>query len=363
MLPYFTTHFGNPSGTDTLAGRRAAEAVSNARAEVAKLLGAEPIEIVFTSGATEANNLAILGTIQALKERTDRRQIVTTPIEHKAVLEACKAATNQGFEVALLPVNSVGRVDINRAREVISQETLLVSVQIANNEIGTTQASNELASIAHSAGAIFHIDAAQAVGKLPLDVEELGADLLSISGHKFYGPKGVGALYLRNGYRSFPIKPLLYGGGQEGGLRPGTINVPGVVAIGRAAQLARERLREDAHHLTTLRNEFESELLRRFPTARRNGDLKNRLPNNSSITFPGIDAQALIANVPELELSTGSACTAGAIEPSYVLEAIGLSRSEAYSTIRFGFGRPNTLAEAHLAAEILSEAARTLEGM
>ena len=360
MMPYFTTHFGNPSGTDTASGRRAAEAVKESRRKVAELLGAESSEIVFTSGATEANNLAILGTVRGLRARTNRNVIVTSSIEHKAVLEACRAVEREGFVVRLLPVTSTGRVDTAVAKEMIGHDTLLVSIQAANNEIGTLQPIGALAEIAHAAGALFHSDAAQAVGKVPIDVLELGVDLLSLSAHKFYGPKGVGGLYVRNGPNHFPIQPIVHGGGQEQGLRSGTINVPAVVGFGCAAEIARQRLADDSVRLSTMRDRFEDSLLHSWPGVRRNGDLMQRLPINSSITFVGCDAQAVIAQARNLELSTGSACTSGALEPSHVLQAIGLSRELAYSTVRVGFGRTNTEDEAHLAAIELANAANAV---
>ncbi len=360
MLPYFTTHFGNPSGTETPSGRKAAEAVKKARAQVAELLNAEPVEIVFTSGATEANNLAILGTLEALQDRTSRKTIVTTPIEHKAVLESCKVAARRGFNVVMLPVASTGRVDLEAARTLINDDVLLLSVQLANNEIGTIQPLAELVDLAHEHGAVVHTDAAQAVGKVPVDIFSLGVDLLSLSAHKFYGPKGVGALFLRNGPSAFPIRPIWFGGGQEHGLRSGTLNVPGIVGLGYATKLARERLVTDASHLSSLRDSFEKEIAQHYPNARFNGDRANRLPNNTSVVFPGHDAQALIAQAVELELSTGSACTSGAIEPSHVLQAIGLSRRDGNSTLRLGFGRLNTLEEALTAARLLARAAQRL---
>lgn len=360
MLPYFTTHFGNPSGTETPSGRRAAEAVTRARGQVAALLHAEPNEIVFTGGATEANNIAILGTVKALKDRTKRRTILTTPIEHKAVTEVCRSLEPQGFTVRYLPILPTGRVDLEAARGMINDDTLLVSVQTANNEIGTIQPIQSLAEITHQVGGLFHSDAAQAIGKIEMDVYRLGVDMLSLSGHKFHAPKGTGALFVRNGPRSFPIHSVMFGGGQEQSLRPGTINVPGVVGLGRASELAIERLDHDSVRIRTIRDAFERAFLSRWDSAWRNGDLANRLPNNSSVTFPGFDAQAIIAHTPELEFSTGSACTAGAIEPSHVLQAIGLDREHGYSTLRFGFGRLNTLEEAQISADRIVQALEEL---
>jgi cysteine desulfurase len=360
MIPFFTTHFGNPSGTESAAGRKAANALKAARGQVSQLIGADPVEIIFTSGATESNNLAIIGAARALVNRTDRRKVFTTPVEHKSVLQVTQALAPEGFDIQLLPVDAEGRVILEEARRLINNQTLLVSVQLANNEIGTIQPLAQIAELAHSAGALFHTDAAQAIGKLNIDVYELGVDLLSISAHKFYGPKGVGALYVRNGVRGFPVSPLMFGGGQEFGLRPGTVNVPGVVGLGAAAELAFTRLSRHVEYLLQLRDTFQTELLELYPAARINGCQGHRLPNNCSISFPGLDAQALLAQTPALDLSTGSACTAGAVEPSHVLEAVGLSRSEATSTVRVGFGAGNTLEDARVAALHLSNAARHL---
>jgi cysteine desulfurase len=360
MLPYFTEHFGNPSGTETASGRRAAVAVSTARQQVAELINADPAEIVFTSGATEANNLAILGTLAALQGRTSRRTVFTTPVEHKAVLAPFEIIARKGFRVVMLPVTPNGRVNLDAARTLFNDDSLLLSVQLASNEIGTIQPLAELVSLAHEFGALVHTDAAQAVGKMPIDIASLGVDLLSLSAHKFYGPKGVGALYLRNGPRSFPIRPRLIGGAQEQGLRAGTINVPGVVGLGEAANLARKDLGSLPTRLASMRDTFESLLLGFDSTLTRNGDLSHRLPNNSSITFSGIEAQVLIQHLPELELSSGSACTSGAPEPSHVLQAIGLSRTDAYHTLRFGWGKANTLADAHNAARSIMRAVAEL---
>ncbi len=360
MLPYFSTHFGNPSGTETASGRRAAEAVSTAREQVAELLNAEPAEIIFTSGATEANNLAILGTLAALQERTPRRTVLTTPVEHKTVLGPFEIIARRGFRVVMLPVTSTGRVDLEPARALFNEDSLLLSVQLASNEIGTIQPLPELISLAHEYGALVHTDAAQAAGKVPIDIVSLGVDLLSLSAHKFNGPKGVGALYLRNGPRSFPIEPRLIGGAQEQGLRAGTINVPGVVGLGVAATLAKNDLGRLPTRLAWMRDAFENALLGFDSTLTRNGDLVHRLPNNSSITFCGIEAQVLIQHLPELELSSGAACTSGAPEPSHVLQAIGLSREDAYSTLRFGWGRTNTLNDSIKAADQIQRAVTAL---
>jgi cysteine desulfurase len=343
MLPFFTNDFGNPSSASHVVGRVAAEAVDVARSQVAELIGAEPREIVFTAGATESNNLAILGLARG--SRTSRRRIVTTAIEHKAVLEPCQHLKKQGFEVIILPVDKAGRVIMEAAAEAIDATTLLVSVQAASNEIGTIQDMPRIADLAHERGALLHTDAAQAVGKILVDVDEWDIDLLSISGHKLYAPKGIGALFIRGGAYELPLEPLAYGGGQEHELRPGTTNVPSAVALGAACAICSDSLLEESRRVGVLRDLFESLLLAELAGLERNGALENRLPGNSSITFPGLEADAIMAHASDLALSTGSACTSGALEPSHVLQAIGLSRPLAYGTIRVGVGRFTTESE------------------
>lgn len=353
MRPYLEAEFGNPSSALHLLGRRAAAAVEEAREQVAALIGARAHEVVFTSGATESNNLAILGVARA---STERRKLVSTPIEHKSVLEPLRYLASQGFDVVYLPVDLHGRVDLEAAERLIDEETLLVSVQTANNEIGTLQEIAQIVAIAKVHGALVHTDAAQAVGKIPIDVEVWGVDLLSISAHKLYGPKGVGALYVRGGPRKGPLMPLAFGGGQEGGLRPGTLNVPGIVGLGEACALAYEEMAQEAERVRKLRDRLEEGLKERIPGLKVNGDLKNRLPGNSSLTFPGVEAEALILNLPELALSMGSACNSGALEPSYVLTAIGLSREDASSTVRIGLGRFTREDDVEIAVEKITEA-------
>ena len=339
MVPYLGEVFANPSSTSHAAGRLVAEAIEAARAQVAELIGGQSGEIVFTSGATESNNLAIFGFAHA--SDSNRNRIVTTSVEHKSVLGPCQELSRQGMDVVVLPIDGNGRVDINAAKAAIDESTLLVSIQAANNEIGTIQPVAEIAQLAHQRGALLHCDAAQAVGKIDVDVEELDIDLMSVSAHKLYGPKGVGALYVRGGPFSIPLRPLTIGGGQERQLRAGTLNVPGIVGFGEACELCRHSISGEAKRISALRNQLENEILRRVKGAWRNGLLENRLPGNCSLTFPGIDAEALLVNTPDLAISTGSACTAGAPEPSHVLLTIGLSREDAYSTIRIGIGRFN----------------------
>lgn len=366
MLPFFGITFGNASSTLHSTGREALTAVDKARAQVAALIGARPGEIVFTSGATESNNLALLGLargmarVAEMKGNPVRRRIVTSPTEHKAVLEPCHQLEKEGFELVQLPVDRAGLVSVDGAERAITDDTLLVSIQMANNEIGTIQPLTELAGLAHNKGALVHTDAAQAVGKIGIDVGVCDIDLLSLSAHKVYGPKGVGALYIRGGISSLPIQPLVFGGGQERDLRPGTLNVPGIVGLGAACRLCMDVLPSEATHVGKLRDKLESVLMYRIPGVQRNGFLGARLPGNSSLTFPGIEAEALIANIPEIALSTGSACTSGAPEPSYVLTAIGLSREAAYSTLRIGLGRFTTEEEVSYASTAIVQAAERL---
>ncbi len=361
MLPYFAGAYGNPSSVMHEAGRLAAEAVEQAREQVAALLGARRGEIFFTAGATESNNIAISGIARGLTG--NRRRIVTTSVEHKAVLGPCRELGKQAFDVVILPVDEKGVVNLAAVEEAINDDTLLVSVQAANNEIGTIQPVAQVARLAHDKGAILHCDAAQAIGKIPVDVETWDVDLLSVSAHKFYGPKGIGALYVRGGPYALPVSPLSVGGGQEKGLRAGTLNVPGIVGLGEACRLCEQRLPEERVRVGALRDQLEEAVLKATPAARRNGAPENRLPGNSSLTFPGIDAEALVVNASQLAISTGSACTSGAPEPSHVLLAIGLSREEAYATIRIGVGRFNTEEEINHAANSISKASERLARM
>ncbi len=360
MLPYFTDIFANPASNLHLPGRQAARAVETAREQVAELIGASSTEIVFTGGATESNNLALLGS--AGGESSQRRRLVTTPIEHKSVLEPLRALESRGFELAYLPVDHSGLVDLAAAEALIDDHTLLVSVQAANNEIGTIQPVSVIAALARQHGALVHCDAAQAVGKIPVDVKQWDVDFLSVSAHKMYGPKGMGALYVAGGAVARRLVPLAFGGGQERGARPGTSNVPGIVGFGAACQVARDVMEEEARRVSILRDTFEARLSALVPDIRINGNRLCRLPGNSSVSLPGIDADALILNLPTLALSTGSACNSGALEPSYVLTAVGLSRAMAAATIRIGLGRFSTISEIETAADQMARAYRRLSG-
>jgi cysteine desulfurase len=338
MHPYFDELFANPANGYHRWGRLAARAVEDAREQIGALINAAPREIIFTAGATESNNLAILGVARMARSH-ERRRIVTTAVEHKAVLLPCKRLAEEGFDLVILPVDEHGCVRLEAAQAAINDETLLVSVQAANNEIGTIQPIAEIAEIAHAHGALVHCDAAQAVGKIPVDVDHLDVDLLSASAHKLYGPKGIGCLYVRGGTRSIALEPLLYGGGQEHGLRSGTTNVPGAVGFGEACAIAQTELSQEMVRLQSLRDAIEAALQAEIPTLRINGRSAARLPNTSSLTFPGVDADALLLNLPGLMLGTGSACTSGAVEPSHVLTAIGLSRELASRSVRMSIGR------------------------
>ncbi len=330
----------NPSSSH-LAGRRAREVVERARARVAEAVSALPEEIVFTSGATESNNLALLGAARAALERGgSRRGLVTLPVEHPSVLAPARHLEAQGFRLRLVPVGSDGRVILEALEEQLDEGVLLLSIQAANNEIGTIQPLAEAAALARKHGVLVHCDAAQALGKTPLEVEALDLDFASLSAHKCAGPKGVGALFVRHGVRRAPIAPIAFGGGHERGLRPGTQNTPAIAGFGEAAERAAARLPEEAPRLARLRDRLERRILDGAPGARVNGAVGHRVPGATSITFPGLDADALIANLPDLDISNASACHAGIPEPSHVLRAIGLSREDAYATVRLALDRP-----------------------
>lgn len=343
MLPFFSEWYGNPATGLHIQGRRAVRAVDEARQQVATLIGCQPGELIFTGGATESNNLAILGFGRA-NRHIGRNRIVTSAVEHKAVLLPCRRLQEEGYELIVLPVDGQGSVSIDEAEAAINDQTLLVSVQAANNEVGTLQPIARIAEIAHNRGAVVHCDAAQAAGKIPMDLTSEGwqVDLLSISAHKLYGPKGIGALYVRHGPHTVPITPLQYGGGQEYGLRSGTTNVPGIVGFGEACRICTAEIEHELIRIAFLRDQFERALLADLSGLKINGRNAPRLPNTSSLTFPDIDADVLLLNLPTVMMGTGSACSTGAPEPSHVLLAMGLSRAEASSTVRASLGRYTT---------------------
>ncbi len=369
MLPYFTEHFGNPHSTSHAYGHIAAEAVERARAEIAALIKADPREIVFTSGATEANNLAIKGAAHFARAHparahgsqaaSARNHVVTLATEHKCVLESCAELERQGFEVSYLPVEPDGLVDLDRLAAALTGDTLLVSVLAAHNEIGVIQPLAEIGALCRANGILFHSDAAQAAGKIPLDVEAMQIDLMSISGHKMYGPKGVGVLYVRRRPR-VRLLPLIDGGGQERGLRSGTLPAPLCVGLGRAAAIAGAEMAEEAARLRRLRDRLHQGLARRVAGLGLNGDRERRLAGNLNLSFPGLSAPALIDACPSIAISTGSACTSAVVEPSYVLRALGLPDTIANSAIRIGLGRFNTEAEVDFAVDALAAAVARL---
>jgi cysteine desulfurase len=363
MLPYFTEQFGNPHSTSHAYGRIAAAAIEQARSEVAALIGADPREVIFTSGATEANNLAIKGAARFAREHprdaTPRDHIVTLTTEHKCVLESCRQLQREGFRVTYLPVEASGLVATDALAAALTDQTLLVSVMAAHNEIGVIQPLAEIGELCRSKGVLFHTDAAQAFGKIALDIEAMRIDLMSISGHKIYGPKGIGALYIRRRPR-VRLLPLFDGGGQERDLRSGTLPTPLCVGIGRAATIAAAEMTGETGRLLQLRDRLQAGLSRRVSGLRLNGDAEHRLPGSLNFCFPGIPALELIEACPGIAISTGSACTSASVEPSYVLRALGLSEADADSGIRVGLGRFTTPAEVDFAVDALAAAASRL---
>ncbi len=358
MLPYFTDLYGNPANGFHLLGRKAAQAVDNARRQVANLIDAQPSEVIFTSGATESNHLAILGS--ASYAPPERRKIITCSIEHKAVLAPCKRLAAQGFEVIILPVDENGIVDLGQLEKAVDSNTFLISIQIANNEIGTLQPLQTIVELAHRYGALVHTDAAQAVGKIPCSVQQWKVDLLSLSAHKMYGPKGIGALYIRGGKKAIPLSPLFEGGGHENGLRAGTSNVPAIVGFGVACAIAIEELPKDQIHLQTLRDELEHRLQEALPNLKINAKGAPRLPNTLNFTLEGVEADVLLLRMPNLMMSVGSACTSGAPDPSHVLQAIGLSREQARCSARISLGRLNTSEDIPLIVQQIKDAVNDL---
>jgi cysteine desulfurase len=358
MLPYFSGSFGNASSIHS-AGQRGRAAVDAARESVATLLGAKPSEIVFTCGGTEADNLALFGTVTHCVQ--PRKHMVTTAIEHHAVLNCAEALEKQGVDVTYAPAGRDGIVDPDEIREAIRPETVLISVMLANNETGTIQPIEEIGRIAAEEDVYFHCDAVQAAGKLPLDVNRLGVDLLSISAHKIYGPKGAGVLYVRTGTE---LEPIFHGGHHERDRRPGTENVPGIVGLGKAADLAIKNLTSDAARMAALRDKFESALLS-LPGVHINGDPHHRVANTCNLSFDAAGGEALVIalDLQGISCSTGAACSSGAVAPSHVLTAIGLSRERARSSLRFSLGRPTTPEEIDRAIEIIPAVVERLRAL
>jgi cysteine desulfurase len=356
MLPFFGADYGNPASPHFM-GKRASAACDVAREQVGELFNCRPSEVIFTSGATESNNAVLFG----LASPTDsRRKVVTSAVEHKSILGPCDELRARGDNVVEIPVGVDGRVDSAQAAELIDTGTKLVAVQAANNEVGVLQPIQEIADLAHARGALFHCDAAQLVGKLPLPSNLSFSDYCSVSAHKIYGPKGVGALLIRSAAARHALKAVYHGGGQESGFRPGTLNVPAIVGFGQACRLIRRQLSEDVERISKLRSAFESTLKEQLPECRINVAYSPRLPGTSSITIPGVPGTMLISNLRHICIGEGSACSSGAMEPSYVLLAMGHSRDDAECTVRVSFGRKNTPQEANDAATEISDVARQL---
>ena len=366
MLPFFSEQFGNAASKQHRFGWEANDAVERARKQVASLIGAASKDVVFTSGATEANNLAIKSVAGARRASGDH--LVTVATEHKAVLDPLKRLESEGWRVTVLPVKSSGLVDLAELAAAITSRTTLVSVMAANNEIGVLQPIKEAAALAHAKGAWFHTDAVQAVGKVPFDVDELDVDLVSITAHKIYGPKGVGALYvrrpstsLRASDRGVKIAAQIDGGGHERGMRSGTLNVPGIVGFGRAAEIAQAERSSEAARVTGLRDRLLQALRATTDGMTVNGTLDARLPGNLNVSFDGIDGEALLVSLDDIAVSSGAACTAA--EPSHVLVALGLSRDRALASLRFGIGRTTTAADVDYAARKVSDVVTRLRAM
>lgn len=349
MTPYFTQIFGNAASRNHAFGWQAEEAVEKARKQVADLIGATAKEIVFTSGATESNNLALKGVAEMYAERGNH--IITCAIEHKAVLDTCKRLEKQGFRVTYLPVQKDGLVDLQQLREAITDKTILVSIMYANNEIGVVQPIAEIGKICKEKGILLHTDAVQAVGKIPVNVIKDNIDLLSLTAHKLYGPKGCGALYVRRRNPRVQLTAQMDGGGHERGMRSGTLNVPGIVGLGKACELCKELMADEALRLGYLRDKLKNRILAELDEVYVNGTLESRLPHNLNISFAYVEGESLLMGINDVAVSSGSACTSATLEPSYVLKALGAGDDLAHSSIRFGLGRFNTEEEVDYVAE------------
>ncbi len=358
MLPYFTTQFGNAASRNHSFGWEAEKAVEHARAQIASLIGATAKEIIFTSGATESDNLALKGVAEMYREKGNH--IITMAIEHKAVLDTCKRLQKHGYAVTYLPVNREGLLDLDDLRRAITPKTILISVMHANNEIGVLQSIAEIGKIAKEHGVLFHSDATQAVGKIPFDVQQGNVDLASLSAHKMYGPKGVGALYVRRRNPRVQLTPIIDGGGHERGMRSGTLNVPGIVGFGKACELAAAEMASEAARLRRLRDKLRHGLLSQLDEVYVNGSLEHRLPHNLNLNFAYVEGESLLMGITDVALSSGSACTSATLEPSYVLKALGVSEDLAHTSIRFGLGRFNTEEEVDYVIERVTEAVKRL---
>jgi cysteine desulfurase len=353
MLPYFIEKFGNAASRNHSFGWVGEEATELGRERVAKLVGATTKEIIFTSGATESDNLAIKGAAEMYKEKGNH--IITAVTEHKAVLDTCKRLEKYGYRVTYLPVQKDGLVDLDDLKRAIDDRTILVTIMAANNEIGVVQPIAEIGKLCHERGVIFHTDATQAVGKIPVDVVKQNIDLMSISAHKMYGPKGVGALYVRRKNPRVQISAIIDGGGHERGMRSGTLNVPGIVGLGKACAIAFEEMAQESCKLAGLRNRLRDKIMGRLDEVYINGSWEHRLPHNLNISFAYVEGESLLMGINDIAVSSGSACTSATLEPSYVLKALGTGDDLAHSSIRFGIGRFNTEAEVDYVADRVVE--------
>ncbi|HEU5233679.1 MAG TPA: IscS subfamily cysteine desulfurase [Terriglobales bacterium] len=358
MLPYFSEKFGNAASRSHQFGWEAEQAVETAREQVAKLVGASAKEIIFTSGATESDNLAIKGIAEACGDRGDH--IITAATEHKAVLDSCKHLEKQGYRVTYLSVASDGLLSLEELKAAFTDKTILVTIMYANNEVGVLQPIAEISRLCHQRGVPFHCDAVQAIGKVPVDVNRDGIDMMSITAHKLYGPKGAGALYVRGKSPYVRAAAQIDGGGHEHGMRSGTLNVPGIVGLGKACELARQEMPHESRRIAALRDKLRYQLEENLNDVHVNGSMEHRLPGNLNIRFGGVDSESLLMGINDIAVSTGAACTAAKIEPSYVLKAMGLTDEEANSTLRFGIGRFNTEAEIDYAAGRVIETVKKL---
>jgi cysteine desulfurase len=351
MLPYFSEQFGNAASRNHSFGWTAEEAIKRARGRVASLLGASSDEIVFTSGATESDNLAIKGVAEAYRGKGNH--IITATTEHKAVLDSCHHLEQSGFRVTYLPVQTDGLIDLAALESALDKEAILVTIMAANNETGTLQPIADIGQLCRERGVLFHTDVAQAAGKIPLNVNEQNIDLLSMSAHKLYGPKGVGCLYVRSGVR---LSPLIDGGGHERGMRSGTLNVPGIVGLGKACEICQQEMTQESARTAALRDRLRDKLLASLDGVAINGSFERRLPGNLNVSFAGIEGQELLTALDGIAVSSGAACTSAHIEPSYVLKALGLSDESAQASLRFGIGRFNTEVEIDYVADRVIEA-------
>ena len=352
MLPYFTKNFGNPHSRSHTYGWEAENAIEKSREQVAHLINANSKEIVFTSGATESNSLALKGLADFYKDQ--KNHIITLVTEHKCVLDTCRHLEEQGMKVTYLPVQSNGLIDLEHLRAAITEQTLVVSIMAVNNETGVIQPLAEIGKICREKSVFFHSDIAQGFGKIDIDINACNIDLASISGHKIYGPKGVGALYVRRRPR-VRLSPIIYGGGQERGMRSGTLPTPLIVGLGKAAEIASKNMAKDREHIQKLSDKFMHEIIQSIPDVFVNGDLEQRYPGNLNISFAYIEGESMILAIKDLAVSSGSACTSASLEPSYVLKAMGVSEDMAHTSIRFGFGRFTTEDEVDFAISLIKE--------